>query len=130
MNLTIKQLFSEGQKILLKAQGISCAFDGMELLSFCIKKDKSYIMTHQDEALPSAQCHQYLSLCEKRAKGYPLQYILGFWEFFGIEFAVGEGVLIPRADTEALVEAVLELDFPKDSINILDLCSGSGAIAV
>ena len=65
---------------------------------------------------------------EKRIQGYPLQYIVGEWEFFGLLFYVGEGVLIPRQDTETLVEAVLER--VTKTARIADLCSGSGCIAV
>lgn len=64
----------------------------------------------------------------KRKSGYPLQYILGEWDFFGRTFKVGEGVLIPRADTETLIETVLSTDCKKSVIT--DLCSGSGCIAV
>ena len=130
MDLNIKQAFIQGQKILSKAQDISCAFDGMELLSFCIDKDKNYVMIHQDENITKQQLDKYILLCEKRSDGYPLQYILGSWEFFGIDFKVGEGVLIPRADTETLVETVLDLNLQKENLSVLDLCSGSGAIAV
>ena len=67
---------------------------------------------------------------EKRITGYPLQYILGEWEFFGLPFYVGEGVLIPRPDTEILVERALELLKDKPSAKVLDLCAGSGCISI
>ncbi len=66
---------------------------------------------------------------ERRIAGEPLQYIIGEWEFFGIPFKVGSGVLIPRADTEVLVEQALSLIGGRKA-RVLDLCSGSGAIAV
>ena len=65
---------------------------------------------------------------EKRITGYPLQYILGEWEFYGLPFNVKEGVLIPRADTEILVEQLLSL--AKKGQSVLDLCAGSGCIAI
>lgn len=68
------------------------------------------------------------SIALKRAEGYPLQYIFGKWEFFGYEFFVGEGVLIPRPETELLVETALPA-LNENSI-ILDLCSGSGCIPI
>lgn len=67
-------------------------------------------------------------LTEKRLDGVPLQYLLGEWEFYGYPFYVGEGVLIPRPDTETLVEAVLNRS--EQGNTVLDLCSGSGCIAV
>jgi release factor glutamine methyltransferase len=73
----------------------------------------------------------FVSLCEQRRAGVPLQYLLGEWEFYGLPFRVGRGALIPRADTETLVDAALELakvtgNYPK----VLDLCSGTGCVAV
>ncbi len=70
-----------------------------------------------------------LAAAERRIKGEPLQYILGEWEFFGLKFSVGEGVLIPRADTEILVEEAIKIIGNKE-MNVLDLCSGSGAVAI
>ncbi|MBR4282727.1 MAG: peptide chain release factor N(5)-glutamine methyltransferase, partial [Clostridia bacterium] len=73
---------------------------------------------------------------EKRKNGEPLQYILGCWDFYGLTFRVGRGVLIPRADTETLVEEAVEYlkkihkENPKKSLKVLDLCSGSGCIAI
>ena len=71
-----------------------------------------------------------LALCEKRRRGYPLQYILGTWQFFDLELEVGEGVLIPRRDTEDVCLAAFDYIKQFDSPNVLDLCSGSGAIAL
>lgn len=67
---------------------------------------------------------------KKRADGYPLQYIFGNWEFYGLLFSVGEGVLIPRADTETLVDTAIELIKKGKFKTVVDLCSGSGAVAV
>ncbi len=68
-------------------------------------------------------------MLKMRLLHYPLQYILQSWEFFGLEFAVNSGVLIPRADTEILVETALEIIRNKE-LRVVDLCSGSGCIAV
>lgn len=73
-----------------------------------------------------------LSLVKKRTEGYPLQYLLGQWEFYGYPFRVNENVLIPRADTELIIENVLDICRKNnlESPKIADLCSGSGCIAV
>lgn len=71
-----------------------------------------------------------LELIEKINRGYPLQYVLGEWEFFGYNFKVGEGVLIPRQDTETLCDEIIKLVDKRESLNIIDLCSGSGCIAI
>ena len=73
---------------------------------------------------------QALQIAERRAKHEPLQYLLGKWEFYGLDFYVGEGVLIPRADTETLVDAVLSRCHVGSGDEIADLCCGSGCIAV
>ncbi len=69
-------------------------------------------------------------LVKRRLSGEPVQYILGEWEFYGLPFYVGEGVLIPRQDTECLVERALMLIKDKKAPRVLELCSGSGCIAV
>lgn len=70
------------------------------------------------------------AMAERRMAGEPLQYILGEWEFYGMRLFVGKGVLIPRPDTEALADAVLEYAGTLESPQIADLCSGSGCIAL
>lgn len=70
------------------------------------------------------------SIIARRIKGEPLQYILGQWEFYGMPFYVGEGVLIPRADTETLAEYAIETAEKYTSPRVIDLCSGSGCVAV
>lgn len=65
-----------------------------------------------------------------RTTGYPLQYIFKNWEFYGLPFCVGEGVLIPRADTEILVDAALDILKGTKNAKVVDLCSGSGCIAI
>ncbi|MEG2597694.1 MAG: peptide chain release factor N(5)-glutamine methyltransferase, partial [Oscillospiraceae bacterium] len=69
-------------------------------------------------------------MAEKRCRHYPLQYLLGEWDFYGRSFSVGEGVLIPRGDTEILVETVIRFLRSKKDPHVLDLCSGSGCIGL
>lgn len=66
----------------------------------------------------------------RRKRGEPLQYLLGEWEFYGYNFSVGDGVLIPRQDTETLIEVVLEEMKQTETPKIVDLCSGSGCVAI
>ena len=70
------------------------------------------------------------ALCARRSAGEPLQYLLGEWEFYGLPIQVGKGVLIPRPDTETLVEAALMALRGKVNPQIADLCSGSGCVAI
>ncbi|MGN0600396.1 MAG: peptide chain release factor N(5)-glutamine methyltransferase [Oscillospiraceae bacterium] len=96
---------------------------GLDRLSLAMNAEKTADEAKKDKAL---------LLLEKRLNGEPLQYLLGEWEFFGLPFKVGKGVLIPRPDTEVLVETVLDhfLKSGNHAPEIIDLCSGSGCIAV
>lgn len=85
-----------------------------------------------DETVSDSESENILEYVRRRCRGEPLQYILGEWEFWNYRFKVGRGVLIPRPDTETLIEEVLDI-CRKNRIQqpkILDLCSGSGCIAV
>lgn len=82
------------------------------------------------DALPQEGVKAFLEDVTRLREGYPLQYLLGEWEFYGLPFVVGEGVLIPRQDTETLIDLLLEL-FPKEApIMMADFCAGSGAISI
>lgn len=78
----------------------------------------------------TTDAEQARSIARKRAEHYPLQYLLGAWEFYGMRFLVGEGVLIPRADTETLVDTALQCCHLHSGGTIVDLCTGSGCIAL
>ncbi len=80
------------------------------------------------EDMPDAQSAR--EIANRRAEHYPLQYLLGGWEFYGLYIHVGEGVLIPRADTETLVDAVLQHGRLPKKATLVDLCTGSGCIAL
>lgn len=71
---------------------------------------------------------RFCAYCERRLNGEPLQYIIGEWDFFGLTFEVGKGVLIPRQDTEILVEIAEKQYKNSDRIDVVDLCAGSGCI--
>lgn len=95
--------------------------------------DKSYIYTYGDKEVEDYIGDKFLELMEKRHSGYPIQYILGEREFMGLDFYLEEGVLVPRPDTEVLVEYIVEYvkkNYKEDNINVLDIGIGSGAIAL
>lgn len=109
----------------------NCGFDADCLTEDILGADRLSLMLRGGEEAPEADADRLMKAAEKRCSGMPLQYILGEWEFYGRRFYVGEGVLIPRPETETLVERVLE-HFRKEgnfSPEICDLCSGSGCIA-
>lgn len=90
------------------------------------------LLTEPGAEVPEETADAVHTMLERRLSGYPLQYILGEWEFFGLTFPVGEGVLIPRQDTEVLAELARDflLERSPDERNALDLCAGSGCIGV
>ena len=94
----------------LQAVGIEDA--GIEsgfLLEFLVGKPLPQLLMDRELPVPEAIVMQAETLCQRRAAHYPLQYLFGSWEFYGLSFEIGEGVLIPRADTETLVDIVCTL---------------------
>lgn len=73
---------------------------------------------------------EFVSLCKRRVDGEPLQYLIGEWEFYGYPFKVGKGVLIPRQDTETLIDTTLKKFTDKSGLTIIDLCAGTGCIGI
>lgn len=104
------------------------AFELGEILRYATGLTLAQQLAQSDEPLSEQQLAAVEELLVQRCGGRPLQYILGQWEFYGLDFYVGEGVLIPRADTETLVDTALDL-CGDNQLEILDLCSGSGCIA-
>ncbi len=108
--------------------------DASLLLAHVLECDRAWIVAHGDASLPPAQCARFEDLCRLRATGMPLAYVLGSAGFYGREFAVDARVLVPRPETEHLVDDALAFAarrFPKAGpIAALDVGTGSGAIAV
>lgn len=112
---------------ILEESGIDCAdFETEQLLKWCIG-DRYYI-TDSSEDIGEEREQKLTEAAIKRAKGEPLQYIIGEWDFYGYTFKVGQGVLIPRQETEVLVEKALP--FLNEKSVVIDLCSGSGCIPI
>lgn len=100
------------------------------LLCHVLGVDRGALLRMQPEELEEEAYARYCALVERRAKGEPTAYLLGSREFMSLDFAVNEAVLIPRPDTEILVEAVLEAAKGYESPIIFDICCGSGCIGV
>ena len=92
--------------------------------------DRAWLLARDSETLPDQVAQMFHGLSLRRAAGEPLAYIVGYKEFFGLRFAVDSAVLIPRPDTETLVQWSLDLLAGLDSPQVLDLGTGSGAIAI
>lgn len=130
--MTLKELY-ELTANMLSAAGIEdSSFDTGCLFEDILNADKTALVLRGDSEIRESDADKLFEAAEKRCCGIPLQYILGEWDFFGRPFYVGEGVLIPRPDTEVLVERVLEHFKAAGNFSpeICDLCSGSGCIAV
>jgi len=104
--------------------------DAELLLLRAVKRDKAWLLTHADEELTTEQIAQFERWVERRARNEPVQYILGEAEFYGLTLRVTPDVLIPRPETEHVVEAVLSKAGREAAVRICDVGTGSGAIAV
>lgn len=128
-NMTVKE---QKEKLVSALETISDAplLEATELIIFATGLDRTSLLYKQNETLSSKEERIIKTCLSKRKKGIPLQYIIGEWEFYSLPFKVGKGVLIPRADSELLVDLVLEeLDTAADK-TLFDLCSGSGALGI
>ena len=126
--MTYQQLLSIGQTTLREACVPESDLDARLLLEYACEIDRSTLLAHGDrEALPDKEA-LYHELLAKRSQRIPLQQLTGEQDFMGLRFAVNENVLIPRQDTEILVEEVLR-DL-HGGCSILDLCTGSGCILI
>lgn len=114
---------------LARERGIE-RLDAQALLAEVLRQPRAWLLAHDDAALDADAHARFTALLERRAGGEPLAYLLGEKEFFGLSLAVTPDVLVPRPDTETLVEWALEL-LPTDTASrLLDLGTGSGAIAL
>lgn len=127
--MTLKELYLTGKKILQEAELDSPSFDALCLAEKCFSfSGRAYLSVHSDDSVSAEKEHEYLHLIKQRLER-PLQYILEKWYFCDMELCVGEGVLIPREDTMALVSAASEF-IREAPYSVIDLCSGSGAVAL
>lgn len=115
----------------LQAAGIEdYVFEAKQIIKHITGLSATQILTQYNNKLSLFQENNLTALLRQREIRYPLQYIFGEWDFYGRPFYVGPGVLVPRADTETLIEAVLENLKEKEAPEILDLCAGSGCIGI
>lgn len=100
------------------------------LLQHVLNVNRAWLITHENDALEANAHSAFEALLNRRLAGEPIAYILGYQEFYGLKLKVTSDTLIPRTDTETLVEAVLAKVLQNDSLKILDLGTGTGAIAL
>lgn len=128
--MNIKNAFEIILKQFEEAGVDSPAFEISVLMEDLLGLPRNPEITVPEKELSERETEKLFSAAKKRTEGYPLQYLIGNWEFFGRKFFVGEGVLIPRPETELLCEFVLKYYSRSMPPKIVDLCSGSGCIAI
>lgn len=124
LTITYRALYAQSM------HALGSRFETEQLFYHVTKKRAFHLPRCGEQPVPDAQRRMLLRLLGQRAEGVPLQYLLGEWEFYSLPFRVGRGVLIPRQDTETLVDVALELLRGKTEPEVLDLCSGSGCVAI
>ena len=128
--MTIKQAIIKGVTILKLEKISSPKLKARLLLQYVLKKPRQYLIVYDNQKLTELQQKEYLKYIELLKQGEPIEHITHQKEFMKLNFYVDENVLIPRQDTEVLVEEVIKIAKKINAKKILDLCTGSGAIAV
>lgn len=128
--MTIKETLIQAEQALRQADIIPYQFEAKELVAWVLGISPNMLWLKRDEEMPQEAEEKLKKAILSRTNGEPLQYIIGDWEFYSLPFKVGPGVLIPRADTELLVDSALEFLKDKKGAVVADLCSGSGCIAI
>ena len=129
-NKKVFELLNLGNETLKGANIDTYILDTQLLLGYVLKKDRIWLMTNKNEEVKKSDEIHFLNILNKRKEKMPMQYILGKCEFMGLDFFVEEGVLVPRGDTEIIVEEVLKNIDEDETLNLCDLCCGSGAIGL
>lgn len=126
----LKDLYLKLRGILSEAEIEAPELEARLLIEGVTGMNRASQIANSNSEISGEIQEKLISMAQKRAEHLPLQYILGKWSFMGFEFKVGEGVLIPRDDTEVLVGLCLDYLKASDGKTALDLCAGSGAISV
>ena len=126
--MNIQSLLNKAQKKLISSSIVSAKLDSEILLSEVIEKNRKYLILNSDEEIEKNNIKIFDRLVNRRKKNEPIAYLINKKEFWKQNFYVDKNVLIPRPDTEILVEEILKLTDKNSSLNILDIGTGSGCI--
>ena len=130
MSKTIFEAYNDCKKQLDAAGIEDYVFESKQIIKHITGYTNAQILTKYTQQLTPFQENNLTAIIKQRLIHYPLQYIFGKWSFYGREFFVGPGVLIPRSDTETLIDTSLELLKSKKAPQVLDLCAGTGCIGI
>lgn len=128
--MTIFEAYNDCKKQLQSAGIEDYVFESKQIIKHITGLNNSQIITKYMTPLTDFQQNNLTAIIKQRLIHYPLQYIFGRWNFYGHDFFVGPGVLIPRADTETLIDVCLETLKAKGTPRVLDLCAGTGCIGI
>ncbi len=128
--MTIFEAYNSTKKKLQAAGIEDYVFEAKEIIKHITGLDAAHILTNYTKELSLFQSNNLTAIIRQREIRYPLQYIFTKWDFYGRSYYVGPGVLVPRADTETVIDVSLEYLRDKDNAKILDLCAGSGCIGI
>ena len=126
--MTYRECYEAGRTALAEAGILEAELDARLLLEYVCHTDRNTLLVHSEREVTDEERPRYQDLIIKRAERVPLQHLTGIQEFMGLSFQVNEHVLIPRQDTEILVEEVLR--HLHDGMRVLDMCTGSGCILI
>lgn len=133
-NYYLGEVLKGGTRALGTAGVENARYDAEELLGHVTGVPARELLVHRDRVLDEETVKRYFTLIERRSEHYPLQYLLQEWDFYNLSFTVKEGVLIPRPETELLVDIALQYleKYHKEGppAHVLDLCSGSGCVGI
>lgn len=128
--MTVNDIFQQVRAILTEGGCETPEFDAVCLLEDVGGVGRGKVDMNSADTLSPERCETVLSAAKRRASGEPLQYLLGTWDFLNLTLEVGEGVLIPRPETELLCETVAQKLSKTPSAKVLDLCAGSGCVGL
>ena len=130
MTLSIRNAILDRARRLAEAAVAEPHREAGSLLAHVLGRDRSFVIAHANDQLSDEECAAFRSLIQRRAGGEPLQYITGHQEFFKLDFEVTPAVLIPRPETELIIETALELLRDDPEPLFADIGTGSGCIAI
>lgn len=128
--MTVAELLEKGKSLLKENDVDNYANEARWIFESVFECGREYVIFHSHDNADSEKAVRYIESVTRRAGGEPVQYVIGSWDFYGETFAVGDGVLIPRPETEILVDFALDYLKEKSNPVVIDLCSGSGCIGL
>lgn len=128
--MTYRELSEKYTSILAESGRDDASFAVRELIFSVFNIDRTWFILNSNCKIDKDNEAEFIKKFEKLLSGYPLQYLIGLWNFYGNDFKVGDGVLIPRPETEQIIDMVLDRYSTRSKLTFFDLCSGSGCIGI